>query len=329
MDQKKGGIMKVKIVVCLSLILLMAAPLSSCKKRKGELGSEDNPVSLYFMPLKGEKVFAENAPVIQKYIEQKTGLHIKPVAAPSFLSIIKAFENNKADAAFMNTLGFLMARDWAKTQAHIISIYGDIYKSYRGEILVTVQSGINSIEDLNDKTIAFADPFSASGYLYPLKLLNENKIKPKKTVFAGGHPKAVKMVYEGKVDAACTYHTKPSEEGTERDARAELLKEYPDVFVKLKILALTDEIPNGPVAFRGNLPVEIKAKLISSLLNFAQTVNGRKVLKNLYNMTGLAPTTDKTYDPVQKVIKDLGKTVEEVVPGGVTYYNMKLATPID
>lgn len=321
--------MKIKTIICLSLILFVAAPLSSCKKRKGELGSVDNPVSLYFMPFKGEKVFAENAPIIQKYIEGKTGLHIKTINAPTFLSIVKAFENNEVDAAFMNTLGFLMARDLTKAQAHIIAIYGDVYKSYRGEILVPVQSGINTIEDLNDKTIAFADPFSAGGYLYPEKLLNDNKIKPKKTVFAGGHLKAVEMVYKGEVDAACTYHSKPSTEGTERDARAELLKKYPDVFVKLKILALTDEIPNGPVAFRGTLPADIKAKLISSLLNFAQTVTGRKVLNNLYNMTGLAPTTDSTYDPVQKVIKDLGKTVEEVVPGGITYYNMRLGPLLD
>lgn len=316
--------MRIKTIICLALIFMIMAPLGACKKRKGELGSEDNPVRLYFMPLKGKEVFAQNIPIIGKYLEQKTGLHIKPISAPSFLSIIKAFENNKVDAAFMNTLGFLMARDWAKAQANIISVYGDVYKTYRGEILVQVQSGINSLEDLNGKKIAFADPFSASGYLYPLKLLDENKIKPKKTVFAGGHPQAVRMLYEGKVDAACTYHTKPTSEGMERDARAELLKEYPDVFLKLKILSLTNDIPNGPIAFRGDLPDDAKAKLISALLNFGQTVTGRKVLNNLYNMTGLAPTTDATYDPVQKTIRELGKRIEEVVPGGISYYNMKL-----
>lgn len=276
------------------------------------------------MPLKGEEVFKKNSPVLQKYLEEKTGLSIKPIASPDFISIIKAFSNNNADVAFMNTLGYLMARDWAKAQAKLMAVYGDIYKDYQGEILVQVKSGINSLADLSGKKIAFADAFSAGGYLYPMKLLEENKVKPGKIIYAGGHKKAVEMVYNGEVDAAATYHSRPSTEGIEMDARSELAKEHPDIFLKLKILALTDKIPNGPVAFRAKLPEDIKVKLTNELLKFSQTVEGRQVLYNLYNMTGLTPTTDAEYDPVGQTVKSIGKSIEQMVPGGVTFYNMKI-----
>jgi phosphonate transport system substrate-binding protein len=316
--------MRLKITASLVLLAMIGCIFSACEKRKGPPGTQTNPVNFYFMPLKGEDVFEKNAPVLKKHIESKTGIVIKPIASPDFISIIKAFSNKKADVAFINTLGYLMARDWSKAEARLMSIYGDIYKDYQGEILVQVKSGINSLADLNGKKIAFADPFSASGYLYAMKLLEEKNVKPGKIIYAGGHKKAVEMVYNGEVDAAATYHSRPSVEGVDMDARSELIKNYPDIFLKLKILALTDKIPNGPVAFRADLPEDIKVKLTNELLNFSQTVEGRQILFNLYNMTGLAPASDKDYDPVGQTIKSVGKSIEEMVPGGVTFYNMKI-----
>jgi phosphonate transport system substrate-binding protein len=276
------------------------------------------------MPLKGDDVFKKNGPIIKKYLEQKTGLTVETINSPDFITIINAFGNKQADAAFINTLGYLMARDWAKAEAALVSIYGDIYKTYKGEILARVGGNVNSISDLNGKTVAFADPFSASGYLYPMKLLQDNKIKPAKTIFAKGHKEAVEMLYKGEVDAVATYHSRPSAEGSERDARAELSKTHPDIFAKIKIIALTDDIPNGPVAVSATLPVQTKVKIVDALLAFSQTIEGRQTLGDLYNITGLAPTNDTEYDGVGNVIKQLGKSVEEVVPGGVTFYRSKI-----
>lgn len=316
--------MRAKIIVWVSIATILVSFGMSCHKRSGPAGTKTNPVRFFFMPLKGDDVFKKTAPIIKKYLEEKTGLAIEPVNSPDFITIIKAFGNNQADIAFMNTLGYLMARDWAKAEAGLISIYGDIYKTYRGEILAQVGSKVNSLADLNGKTIVFADPFSASGYLYALKIFQDNNIKPAKTLFAKGHKDAVEMLYKGQADAAATYHSQPTADGVERDVRAELMKEHPDIFAKLKVIWLTDNIPNGPVAVNAKLPVQTKMKLIDALLEFSQTVEGRKTLSDLYNITGLAPTSESEYDQVQAVIKKLGKNVEEVVPGGITFYRTKI-----
>ena len=310
-----------KRILALFICALIATPLTfCCAKRKGKLGSKENPIQFYFMPLKGEKVFQANAAIIKQFVQDKTGLVVETIHAPDFVSIVKALGQKKADIAFMNTLGYLLARDWAKAEAHLRYIYGDVYYSYRGEILARSDSTINEPKDINGKSIAFADPYSAGGYLYPLKFLKDNNIKPKRTVFAGGHLKAVEMVYKKEVDTAATYHARPSPIGAERDARIELLEKYPDIVVKVKIVALTDDIPNGPVALRHDIPGDIKEKLVAALLDFSKTPAARTALINLYNITGLTSATDADYDGVQKTIRELGKTIQEMVPGGAPYY---------
>jgi phosphonate transport system substrate-binding protein len=309
-----------KIIISVAVIASLVLALGACSRRTGEIGTVENPIIFYYMPFRGEHTFAEYAPEIEKYIEEHAGLEVESRHASDFITIVEAFGKKKADVAFMNTLGYLMAYDWAKAEAFLQQLYGDVYRSYRGEILVRTDSEIDNIADLQGKTIAFADPFSAGGYLYPLKLLHEKNVKPAKTVFAGGHLKAVEMLYKGEVDAAATYHTKPTAAGLERDSRVELLEKYPDIISKIKIVALTDEIPNGPIAFSKDLPEAVKTKLAGAILGFARTPKGREALMNLYNITGLTVGNNEEYDGVRKVLKDLGTSIDEVVPGGISFY---------
>jgi phosphonate transport system substrate-binding protein len=317
--------MKKIFAAILAFTVVFSFIFISCKKNSPK-GSADNPIRFYFMPLKGEEQFKKYSPKMKQFIEANTGLAVEMVNSPDFITIVEAFGNNRCDAAFTNTLGYLMAHDWAKVEAYLRTLYGDVYDTYRGEILVRSDSGINDLKGLDGKTVAFADPFSAGGYLYALKLLNDKGVKPKKVLFAGGHEKAVEMIYNGEVDAAATYHERPTLSGEDRDARTELLKKYPDVIAKIKILALTDEIPTGPVAFAEKLPSDVKTRLAGALMGFARSSEGREALYNLYNVTGLTVGNDSDYNGVRKTLKDLGKTAEEVVPGGVTFYKINSAS---
>lgn len=303
-----------------ALVVGVVFSLNSCN-RAPEPGTSGNPIKFYFMPLKGEEKFTRNAPVFKNFIESRTGLNVETIHAPTYLAIIKSLSVGKADIAIMNTLGFLMARDWTRTEAHLKLLYGEEgVAHYQGEVIVRIDSGVRSLQDLNGKTVAFSDPFSSSGYLYPLKLLQENGVKPAKIVMAGGNLKAVELVYNGEVDAAATYYEAPDKDGKPQDARIQLLTQYPDVLEKVQIVSLTDKIPNGPIALRSTLPATIKTKLVGALIEFVRTEEGRKAFKDLYNVTGLALADDGDYDTVQKIVVDLGKTTEELIPGGLDFY---------
>lgn len=305
-------------------LLALAIAATSCGTRSSPPGSEGNPVRFHFMPLKGQEAFDRHAPKLASFVERTSGLKVRPIAAADFVMMARAFGDGQADIAFMNTLGYLMARDWAKAEARLMLLYGDVYRTYQGEFLVRADGPIQSPADLGGKAILFSDPFSASGYLYPLKYLADHRIRPATTSFASGHREAVQMLYDGRADAVATYHARPGS-NAERDARAEIARAHPDVFAKLRIIALTDEIPNGPVALRHDLPPDVKAKLVGALLEFARTPEGREALLGLYNATGFAIASDADYDGVQGLLRQLGTSVEEVVPGGVTFYRTRIS----
>lgn len=310
--------MRYRIVIVLAAVLCTAFT-HSCTLKKKPLGTPENPIKLWFMPLKDDAVFKANAPLIEAYLEEKTGYAVDTTLAPSFLDIVKAFGKKKADAAFVNTLGYLLANDWADARPLLQYTYGDLYRTYRGEIIARVGSDINAPEDINGKTFAFVTPYSAGGYLYPLKYLEDHKIKPSKRTFAGGHLKIVEMVYRGEVDAGATYHEHPAG-GTTKDARIEILSKYPDILSVVKIVALTDEIPNGPIAVHRDMTDEMSSKLKAAFLEFADTPEGRKALLDLYNITGFVPASNEIYADVGKAISQLGKTIQEMVPGGERYF---------
>ncbi len=110
----------------------------------------------------------------------------------------------------MGALPYVLARDQIGAEV----ILGEVYRGrsvYTGRIFVRKDSGIATLEQLRGKTIAFADPLSESGYLYPLDLfvaagLLERSADPATffgtVYFAGGYQQAVQAVANGFVDAA-------------------------------------------------------------------------------------------------------------------------------
>ena len=131
-------------------------------------------------------------------------------------------------------------------------------------------------------------------------------IKVGETLEAGGHPEAVRAVYNGEADFGTAFYSAPEKpEGEEPwkvgdepdipddliescapsadgeklmcgdwrvlDARANLREEAPDVVQKVRILGLTDAIPNDTLSFGPDFPADVRAKIEEALLAFAET----------------------------------------------------------
>src|SRR5204862_4784158 len=78
---------------------------------------------------------------------------------------------------------------------------------------VRKESGIKSVEELRGKTIAFVDPASSSGYIYPMVLLVQRGLvrnrDPKtffrEVVFSGAHDASMRALLNGHVDAIASF----------------------------------------------------------------------------------------------------------------------------
>jgi phosphonate transport system substrate-binding protein len=166
--------------------------------------------------------------------------------------------------------------------------------------------------DLNGKKVAFVDPASTSGFLLPKKILNDKGIKPSQEVFAMKHDSVVSMIYQGQVDAGATFYS-PEADGEIQDARRLVKTQYPDVVKKIKIIELTESIPNDPIIFRKDLPEEMKQTIADAFVKYVNTPEGKITFNNVYGVTDLKVAKDSDYDSVRAMLKSLGKNADDMM----------------
>ncbi len=276
------------------------------------LGSKTNPIRIYFTPSVDVETIATNAETFIKLLGKETGYYFSTAVPTSYIVVVEAFGSKRADIACMNSFGYFLANQKYGAQALLrIVRYGE--DTYRGQIITHINSGINSIEDINGKKFAFTDASSTSGYLLPLKIFKEKNVNLGEVVFGMRHDSVVTMVYQRQVDAGATFHSPPDIHGRVRDARIRVATQFPDVLEKVKIIALTETVPNDPFVFRKDLPEEIKQKVVKGIMNVLKTEEGKSVFYNIYAADGVIPTKDKDYDGLRRLIKRIGKDAEEMI----------------
>jgi phosphonate transport system substrate-binding protein len=293
------------------LLAFTLLAFAGCTKDKGPLGSENNPIKMFFVPSVDVKVIEDSSKAIKDYLETHTPYKYKVSIPASFIAVVEAFGTNRADVAALNTFGYILANEKYGVQARLTVIrFGE--STYRSQFLAKTKSMINSIDDLAGKKLAFVDPASTSGYLLPLKLLQDKSIKPKETVFAMRHDSVVSMIYQGQVDAGATFYSPPANHEIQ-DARRLVKTQYPDVEEKIKIVQLTDPIPNDPIVFRKDLPEDMKKAITDAFIAYVKTPEGKDAFEKLYGVTDLKPATDADYDKVRDLLKALGKSATDMM----------------
>ncbi len=284
--------------------------LSACIK-SDEIGSKKNPLKFYLVPAQDILTLTETGKKLQAYLEKEMGISVVVEIPANYIAVVEAFGSKRADAAVLNTFGYILANQkyGAMAKLKLINRGRD---EYYGQIIAH-KNGPKSIKELDGKKFAFVDPASTSGYLLPVRLFQQEKVKIKEHIFSGRHDTVVAAVYQRKVDGGATFYTPPDEDGTPKDARWILRTQYPDVYDKVRILQLTGPIPNDPLTIRKDLPEELKNKLANALKKYIQTEEGKHVMYEMYHITGFKDASDKDYDVVRGYLKDLGKTAEEFI----------------
>lgn len=295
----------------LSLAIALGTIISACTIDKGELGSEKNPVKLYFVPSVDAKVIESNAKIIETWLEANTPYKFETAIPASFIAVVEAFGSKRADVAALNTFGYILANEKYGAEAKLTALrHGSA--TYQSQFIAKADGPIKTIADFAGKKMAFVDPASTTGFLLPKKTLNDKGIKPSQEVFAMKHDSVVSMIYQGQVDGGATFYS-PEADGEIQDARRLVKTQYPDVEKKIKIIELSEPVPNDPIVFRKDMPEEMKIKIIEAFVKFIKTPEGLQAFKNIYSYTDLKPATDADYDAVRAMLKSLGKSAEDLM----------------
>ena len=261
-----------------------------------------------------------SADVIAERLSEKTELNIKAEVAKDFVSMVDKLGSKKTDIAFINSLGYLLAKDWNGAEAvfQLKGADGNMY--YQAAMITGSDSGIKDVKGFNGKSFAYTNAYSMAGYLMPLYIFNMNNVRPGSTSFLRNYESVIENVYTGKISGGSIYYHKPDPYGRIRDAREKLIPRYPDLLEKVVIANLSEDIPNTPVVFRKNIPPEIQKVLKQGLESLDKDNVALAALGKMYDATGLGPADEAGFDKIRGMLKKLGKSVEEVVPGAVTFY---------
>jgi phosphonate transport system substrate-binding protein len=261
----------------------------------------DAPLHLVLTPSQKPTDLLATGEEFGKTLGRLSGVPVRVTVASDYAAVIEALRNRTADLAFVHPGGYVLASREAKATIVVRNLWHG-KSSFTSRIFVRKDSGIKTVEELRGRTIAFVDPASSSGYIYPMVLLiqrglvknRDPKTFFKEVVFSGAHDASMRALLNGHVDAIASFDL----------AREQYLKD-PVERERLVFVAETPEIPEAGICARAGLDPNTVGKIRTALLQI-RAPEYTDLLKRLYEIDGFAPAEDRDYDPVRAAIELLG-----------------------
>jgi phosphonate transport system substrate-binding protein len=263
-------------------------------------GQPRSELRVVFIAYENPDQLLEDVRPVVAYLERKLGRKVRAFVASDYAGVVEALRNQTADVGFMGPLQYLIAHEQAGAQA----ILGEVYNGqpwYTARIFVRKDSGMRTLADLRGKTMAFVDPLSSSGYLYPLETFRRAGLIARreeaeqffrKIYFAGGDEQALRAVLNKFVDAA----------GIGQYSSAILRPEERD---QITFIGESPQIPSHCVVARRGLDAASVAALQEALLALNDGPD-RALLKQLYNVDGYVRVTHQTFAETEQLAREYG-----------------------
>lgn len=272
----------------------------SASEQPANVDREAEPLTLAYIPQENPEKLVGDIEVISDYLEKELGIPVQGFVAQDHAAAVEALRSEEADVSFMGALPYVLAHQ----EAGATVILAEVYRGqpiYRGRIFVRKDSGISRIQDLEGKSIAFADPISESGYIYPLDIFvragliergNDPQTFFSQVYFAGGYQQAIQAVANGTVDAA----------GVSQYSELFLT---PEQLEQVTWIAESEPIPSHLVCVRQGLDPERIAAFKQAMLQLNQP-EYRHLLQHVYSPDGYVEASHDTYEPVEEIAEQYG-----------------------
>ena len=293
-------------------LLILAIFISGCSiqstNKSPNTGSvvkeveEITSLKMGLIPADDAEEMLKNYEPIRTYLEEEMGMPVEILVTTDYSAAIEAMRAGHIDMAWFGPFSYVIASNIAEAQAIVNGVKSSTGSStYKSVIVVNVESGIETLEDLKGEKFAFVDPASTSGNLIPRKMLLENGIDPdedfEEIIYSGTHNAVQYAIANGHINAGATgdnVYYRMIEEG-EID---------PEIN---KIIYESEPIPGSPIAVRGDLPESIKLAIQNALLNMnEQTIHK---VDGWGGISNYQKVTDSDYDVIRTTAKLLGMDV--------------------
>ena len=262
--------------------------------------AEKGQIVLAFIPQENPEKLIGDIKIISEFLRREIGVPVRGFVTSDHASAVEALRNGDADISFMGALPFVIAEKEIGAEVILSEIYRGA-PTYAGRVFVRRDSGIKNLADLRGKSIAFADPISESGYLYPLEtFVKAGLVKRDETpksffgemYFAGGYQQAMQAMATGLVDAAGASQF------------AELLLS-PEQQAQVRWIAESEQIPSHTVIARKDLDQGLRAKFVTAMLKLNEPEN-KKLLRHVYSPDGYVAADPASFEGVRRLASAYG-----------------------
>ena len=264
------------------------------------LSARGDGLTLAFIPQENPDKLLGDIERIASWLSERLGVPVEGYVTFDHAAAVEALRNGDADISFMGALPFVLAEAEIGAKALLSEVYRGA-PSYTGRVFVRRDSGIETLGDLRGRDIAFADPISESGYLYPLNEFVEAGLVAApgeadtffgEVFFAGGYQQAMQAMAGGLVDAAGA-------------------SQYADLLLspmqqsEVTWIAESPPIPSHVVIARQGLDPELERRFTEAMLALNEPEN-RSLLAYVYGPDGYVVAEDAAYEDVRKIAREYG-----------------------
>ncbi len=175
---------------------------------------------------------------------------------------------------------------------------------YHTVIFTRKDSGVDRLEDIRGKTIAFEEPFSSSGYFLPKLVLAQMGLKlvPKGGPSESVSPEEVGYAFSFDDETTMVWVLRGKAVAGAMDNQT-YLKEAKGNLDRLKVIYETFSIPRHIVTYRPDLPAPLVARIREILLTMDQSQEGRVTLQAFEKTTKFDELPDQALAPLLKAPK--------------------------
>ena len=273
----------------------------------GVLGAEaadPKQLRIGLIPADDATEMLRNYEPVKQYLAKTLGVPVELKVTMDYNGAIEAMRAKHIEMAWFGPFSYVLAAEVAGAEAIVNGVRRDTGKSTYKTIFVTHKdSGIKTIKDLKGRSVAFVDPNSTSGYLFPMKILKTEGYAPEKdfktTVYAGTHNAVQLAVKNRKVDV-----------GADSDTSFTRMVKAGEIDPKVNIIIHESEpIPGSPLVIRGDLDPAFKKRVQKALVDMDdQTIHQ---VRGWGDIARYQAVTDKDYDPIREVAKILNLNLKK------------------
>ena len=272
---------------------------------KTETKKEEKVIKMGFVPLKNSEKLVEDLKPISDYLSERLGVKVEAFTASNYIGVVEGLGSGSVDFGIIPPFSSLLAQKQSSAKPILTSKGKTGKPGYTAELYVRKDSGIKSLQDVKGKKVAFVDPSSSSGYIYPGAMLVEAGLNLDKDIsyqFSGGHDKSLQLLLNKDVDVIATF------DGVEE----RYAKDFPQAKTDIQKLATSDMIPGVMVTASSKMDKELQEKLEKALRDIEKDSKMKELFTKMFSITGFTDVDQDAYKKVEATAKVMNVDLDKV-----------------